>query len=621
MSKKTRRNIAPYIALLFVLAAIYFISTMMSSKVHNMNYSTFMKNLKKDKVETVELSPNTKGSIYEITGRMKGYDSKESYYTTAPLTDDTVKTLNDYRSKNNFKIKINSDPQSSILFTFLINVVPYLLIGGALLWFLNKQIGANSKSMDFGKSRAKLQSDKNKVTFENVAGLTEEKEELQELIDFLKDPKKFTKMGARIPKGVLLVGNPGTGKTLLAKAVAGEANVPFYFISGSDFVELFVGIGASRVRDMFRQAKQTAPCLIFIDEIDAVGRQRGTGLGGGHDEREQTLNQLLTEMDGFGSNEGIIIIAATNRPDVLDPALLRPGRFDRQITVGLPDKTEREDILKVHAKNKKFDENINLSYIAKRTVGFSGADLENLLNEAALLTVRRDKAAIGMSEIDEAYDRVIMGPAKKTRQYTEHEKRVVAYHEAGHAVVGIKLDGADDVQKITIIPRGHAGGYNLMLPKEEKFLATKNELLDRISGYLGGRVAEEFMFKEVTTGASNDFEHATKIARAMVTEYGMSELGPIQLEEPSSSIFLGRDYNKAQNFSSEIAYRIDEEIRKIIDKQYKISEKIIKDNKDLLDLIANALLEQETLTKEEIDEIVEKYNKKGSKKEKKEETK
>ena len=621
MSKKTRRNIAPYLGLILVLAAIYVISTMMTSKVHNMNYSTFMKNLKNNKVETVELSPNTKGSIYEITGKMKGYGNKESYYTTAPLVDDTVKTLNEYRTKNNFKIKINSDPQSSIFFTFLINVVPYLLIGGALLWFLNKQIGANSKSMDFGKSRAKLQSDKNKVTFDNVAGLTEEKEELQELIDFLKDPKKFTKMGARIPKGVLLVGNPGTGKTLLAKAVAGEANVPFYFISGSDFVELFVGIGASRVRDMFRQAKQTAPCLIFIDEIDAVGRQRGTGLGGGHDEREQTLNQLLTEMDGFGSNEGIIIIAATNRPDVLDPALLRPGRFDRQITVGLPDKTEREDILKVHAKNKKFDENINLSYIAKRTVGFSGADLENLLNEAALLTVRRNKESIGMSEIDEAYDRVIMGPAKVTRKYTEHEKRVVAYHEAGHAVVGLKLDGADDVQKITIIPRGQAGGYNLMLPKEEKFLATKNELLDRISGYLGGRVAEEFMFKEVTTGASNDFEHATKIARAMVTEYGMSELGPIQLEEPSSSIFLGRDYNKAQNFSSEIAYRIDEEIRKIIDKQYKVSEKIIKENKDLLDLIANALLEQETLTKEEIDEIVEKYNKKGSKKEKKEETK
>ena len=634
MSKKTRRSISPYIALIFVIGIIYLVTLSFGNTVHKISYSTFLKNLKSDKVETVEVSPSTKGSIYQLTGRLKGYESKESYYTTAPLTDDTIKTINSYRSKNNFKIKINSDPASSLLYE-LLSWLPYILIGGGLLFFLYKQIGANSKSMDFGKSRAKLQSDKNKVTFENVAGLTEEKEELQELIDFLKDPKKFTKMGARIPKGVLLVGNPGTGKTLLAKAVAGEANVPFYFISGSDFVELFVGIGASRVRDMFRQAKQTAPCLIFIDEIDAVGRQRGTGLGGGHDEREQTLNQLLTEMDGFGSNEGIIIIAATNRPDVLDPALLRPGRFDRQITVGLPDKTEREDILKVHAKNKKFEDNVTLSNIAKRTVGFSGADLENLLNEAALLTVRRNKNAIGSNELDEAYDRVIMGPAKKTRQYTEKEKRVVAYHEAGHAVVGIKLDGADDVQKITIIPRGRAGGYNLMLPKEEKFLATKNELLDRISGYLGGRVAEEFMFKEVTTGASNDFEQATKIARAMVTEYGMSELGPIQLEEPSSSVFLGRDYNKAQNFSSEIAFRIDEEIRKIIDKQYKISEKIIKDNKDLLDLIANALLEQETLTKEEIEFLVKnkrlpkegesldtKEDKKSSKKEtKKEETK
>ena len=603
MSKKTRRNLSPYIALVFVIGIIYLVTLTFGNDVHKISYSTFLKNLKKDKVETVEVSPSVKGSIYQLTGKLKGYTAKESYYTTAPLTDDTIKTLNEYRTKNNIKIKIHSDPSSSLLYEIL-SWLPYIAIVGVVLFFLYKQLSQNNKSMDFGKSRAKLQSDKNKVTFENVAGLREEKEELQELIDFLKDPKKFTKMGARIPKGVLLVGNPGTGKTLLAKAVAGEANVPFYFISGSDFVELFVGIGASRVRDMFRQAKQSAPCLIFIDEIDAVGRQRGTGLGGGHDEREQTLNQLLTEMDGFGSNEGIIIIAATNRPDVLDPALLRPGRFDRQITVGLPDKTEREDILKVHAKNKKFDDNVKLANIAKRTVGFSGADLENLLNEAALLTVRRDKAAIGSSELDEAYDRVIMGPAKKTRQYTEKEKKVVAYHEAGHAVVGIKLDGADDVQKITIIPRGRAGGYNLMLPKEEKFLATEDELLDRISGYLGGRVAEEFMFKEITTGASNDFEQATKIARAMVTEYGMSELGPIQLEEPSSSVFLGRDYNKAQNFSSEIAFRIDEEIRKIIDKQYKIAEKIIKDNKDLLDLIANALLDQETLTKEEIEFLV-----------------
>ena len=604
MNKNVRRRLSPYIALAFVLVVVYFLSSYMGAKVNKITYSTFLKNLEKDKVETVEISPNTSGSVYEISGRLKGYDSKESYFTTAPYSDETINLINSYQSDNNFKIKISADPTSSIFFTFTVNVLPYLLLGIALLWFLSKQISSNNKSMEFGKSRAKLQNDNNKVTFENVAGLVEEKEELQELIDFLKNPKKFTKMGARIPKGVLLVGNPGTGKTLLAKAVAGEANVPFFFISGSDFVELFVGIGASRVRDMFRQAKQSAPCLIFIDEIDAVGRQRGTGLGGGHDEREQTLNQLLTEMDGFGTNEGIIIIAATNRPDVLDPALLRPGRFDRQVTVGLPDKTEREDILKVHGKNKTFDNNVVLKNIAKRTVGFSGADLENLLNEAALLAVRRNKESIGMAEIDEAYDRVIMGPAKKTRQYTEHEKEVVAYHEAGHAVVGLKLDGADDVQKITIIPRGQAGGYNLMLPKEEKFLATKKELLDKISGYLGGRVAEELMFKEVTTGASNDFEKATKIARSMVTEYGMSELGPIQLEEETSSVFLGRDYNKSRNFSSQVAFQIDEEVRKIINEQYEISKKIIKENKALLDLIAKSLIDKETLTKEEIEYLV-----------------
>ena len=605
MSKNTRRRVSPYIALLFIIIAIYFISTMVGKKVNDITFSTFKKNLDKQNVEKVEVSPNSKGSIYEITGKLKNYASNESFYTTAPLSDETINLLNKYQSEQkDLKIDYSSDPSSGLLYSFLTNVLPYLLLAGLLIWFFSRQLSSNNKSMEFGKSRAKLQSDKNKVTFENVAGLVEEKEELQELIDFLKDPKKFTKMGARIPKGVLLVGNPGTGKTLLAKAVAGEANVPFYFISGSDFVELFVGIGASRVRDMFRQAKQSAPCLIFIDEIDAVGRQRGTGLGGGHDEREQTLNQLLTEMDGFGTNEGIIIVAATNRPDVLDPALLRPGRFDRQITVSLPDKNEREDILRVHAKNKTFSDAVKLKHIAERTVGFSGADLENLLNEAALLTVRRNKDAIGMSELDEAYDRVIMGPAKKTRQYTEHEKKVVAYHEAGHAVVGIKLDGADDVQKITIIPRGQAGGYNLMLPKEDRILATKNELLDKISGYLGGRVAEEIMFKEVTTGASNDFEKATKIARSMVTEYGMSELGPIQLEEETSSVFLGRDYNKSRNFSSQVAFQIDEEVRKIINTQYNISKKLIKENKDLLDLIAKALLDKETLTREEIEYLV-----------------
>ena len=603
MSKNTRRLISPYIALIFILFVIYMVSVGLGGNTHSLKYSEFKQKLAKNKVETVEISPVKEESVYSITGKLKGYDKGENYIVKAPLSDETLNTINEYQAKNKFKLAIKSDPASS-LFVKLLNWLPYIVIFGIALLILNKQLSTANKSMDFGKSRAKLQSDKDKVTFDNVAGLVEEKEELKELIDFLKDPRKFTKMGARIPKGVLLVGNPGTGKTLLAKAVAGEANVPFFFISGSDFVELYVGIGASRVRDMFRQAKQNAPCIIFIDEIDAVGRQRGTGLGGGHDEREQTLNQLLTEMDGFGTNEGIIIVAATNRPDVLDPALLRPGRFDRQITVSLPDKNEREDILRVHAKNKTFTQGVTLKAIAERTVGFSGADLENLLNEAALLTVRRNKNAITMSELDEAYDRVIMGPAKRTRQYTEHEKKVVAYHEAGHAVVGIKLDGADDVQKITIIPRGQAGGYNLMLPKEEKMLATKNELLDKISGYLGGRVAEELMFNEVTTGASNDFEKATKIARSMVTEYGMSELGPIQLEEETSSIFLGRDYNKNKNFSSQVAFKIDEEVAKIINTQYDIAKEIIKENKDLLDLIANSLLEKETITREEITFLV-----------------
>ena len=604
MSKNTKRLISPYIAIFIIIAVVFYLSTNFAGKTNTLTYSVFKQKLAKNKVETVEISPSKESSVYTITGKLKGYSKGEKYVVKAPLSDETLSTINGYQTKNKFEVEFSSDP-SSTLFVKILSWVPYILIAGFALFLLNKQLSTANKSMDFGKSRAKLQSDKDKVTFDNVAGLVEEKEELKELIDFLKDPKKFTKMGARIPKGVLLVGNPGTGKTLLAKAVAGEANVPFFFISGSDFVELYVGIGASRVRDMFRQAKQNAPCIIFIDEIDAVGRQRGTGLGGGHDEREQTLNQLLTEMDGFGTNEGIIIVAATNRPDVLDPALLRPGRFDRQITVGLPDKTEREDILKVHAKNKTFEKNVVLKNIAQRTVGFSGADLENLLNEAALLTVRRNKDAIGMGEIDEAYDRVIMGPAKKTRQYTEKEKKVVAYHEAGHAVVGIKLDGADDVQKITIIPRGQAGGYNLMLPKEEKFLATEKELLDKISGYLGGRVAEEFMFGEVTTGASNDFEKATKIARAMVTEYGMSELGPIQLEEETASVFLGRDYNKNKNFSSQVAFKIDEEVAKIINTQYDVAKKIIKDNKDLLDLIAKSLLEKETLTREEIEYLVE----------------
>ena len=603
--KSIRKNAFSYIFLgIVILGVIYFVNVL-NKKVNKLSYTEFKEAMINEKVETVTITPSSNAGVYELTGKLDGYKKNETYYVKAPLTDATIKQIYTLSEKYEFEIKTDKDPGSGFFILFVVNVLPILLIVGLGLFFLSRQMGAANKSMDFGKSRARLDDSRRKVTFKDVAGLTEEKEEVAELIDFLKDPKKFQQMGARIPKGVLLVGPPGTGKTLLARAVAGEANVPFYFISGSDFVELFVGVGASRVRDMFKQAKHNAPCLIFIDEIDAVGRQRGTGVGGGHDEREQTLNQLLTEMDGFGENEGIIVIAATNRPDVLDPALLRPGRFDRQVTVNLPDVKGREEILKVHARGKIFAKSVKLENIAKRTVGFSGADLENLLNEAALLAVRRGKKFITMAEVDEAHDRVLMGPAKVTKKYTEKEKRVVAYHEAGHAVVGIKLEGANEVQKITIIPRGQAGGYNLMLPREETFLSTKNELLETISGLLGGRVAEELVFNEITTGAHNDFEKATKIARSMVTEYGMSDLGPVQFEHQESSIFLGRDYNKSRNFSSQVAFEIDQEQRKIINECYEKTKKIISDNRDLLDLIANALLEHETITKEQIEYLVE----------------
>ncbi|MDD2504847.1 MAG: ATP-dependent zinc metalloprotease FtsH [Bacilli bacterium] len=508
--------------------------------------------------------------------------------------------------EDEIEVITKTNPENNGALVVILNIVPYLILIGATIWLFSKLSGSNKNSMDFGRSKAKLSEDGGKVKFTDVAGLIEEKQEVSELIDFLKSPKKFQKLGARIPKGVLLVGPPGTGKTLLAKAVAGEANVPFYYISGSDFVELFVGVGASRVRDMFKQAKQSAPCLIFIDEIDAVGRQRGTGLGGGHDEREQTLNQLLTEMDGFGANEGIIIIAATNRPDVLDPALLRPGRFDRQVTVSLPDQVERKAILGVHARDKIFDKSVNLENLSKRTPGFSGADLENLLNEAALLAVRRNKDAISMSEVDEATDRVLMGPAKESRKITDKEKRLIAIHESGHAVIGLKLKEANEVHKITIIPRGMAGGYTMMIPKEEKIaIMTKNELLATITGLLSGRVAEELFIGEITTGASDDFRRATKIARSMVTEYGMSDLGPVQLEHKSEGVFLGRDYNKSQNFSDAVALEIDQEVRKIIDECYKKSTKILKDNKKLVHLLTDTLVEKETLTREEIVELVE----------------
>ncbi len=606
MNKKVvKRGLFPYIFIFaFIMSVMYFFGAL-NQKVNILTYDKFMDLAKKGEIEEIIITPRSRAGVYEITGTLENYNEDESFFVRIPMSDEVITKILNAEEEYNFEVVTQNDPESSTLLLFLVNVLPMVILIGVAFFFITRQMNSANKSMDFGKSRARLNEDSKKVTFEQVAGLDEEKEEVAELIDFLKNPKKFQRLGARIPKGVLLVGPPGTGKTLLARAVAGEANVPFYYISGSDFVELFVGVGASRVRDMFKQAKHNAPCLIFIDEIDAVGRQRGAGLGGGHDEREQTLNQLLTEMDGFGANEGIIIIAATNRPDVLDPALLRPGRFDRQVTVNLPDIKGREEILNVHAKGKTFDEAVVLKNIAKRTVGFSGADLENLLNEAALLAVRRNKNSISMSEIDEAHDRVLMGPAKKSHKYNEHEKKVVAYHEAGHAVVGLKLDGANDVQKITIIPRGSAGGYNLMLPKEETYLQTKTQLLETISGLLGGRVAEELIFKEVTTGAHNDFEKATKIARAMVTEYGMSDLGPVQFEHQESSVFLGRDYNKSRNFSGQVAFEIDQEQRKIINECYKRTTKIIKENKDLLDLIANALLENETITKEEIDYLVE----------------
>ncbi len=606
MNKKiVKRSFLPYVFLFLIIVSIMYFVNIGNKNVEEITYDKFVSFANKGEVKEITITPKSRAGIYEISGSLKSYEKGELFYFRVPLETDTVAKIYDLEELNSFKIKTTSDPGSSTILLFVVNVLPMVLLLGLAFWFITRQMGGANKSMDFGKSRAKLSEDGGKVKFTDVAGLVEEKEEVSELIDFLKSPKKFQKMGARIPKGVLLVGPPGTGKTLLAKAVAGEANVPFYYISGSDFVELFVGVGASRVRDMFKQAKHNAPCLIFIDEIDAVGRQRGAGLGGGHDEREQTLNQLLTEMDGFGANEGIIVIAATNRPDVLDPALLRPGRFDRQVTVNLPDVKGREEILQVHAKGKTFAKNVTLANIAKRTVGFSGADLENLLNEAALLTVRRNKNAITMAEIDEAHDRVLMGPAKKTKKYTEHEKKVVAYHEAGHAVVGIKLEGANEVQKITIIPRGAAGGYNLMLPKEETMLSTKKELLETISGLLGGRVAEELIFNEVTTGAHNDFEKATKIARSMVTEYGMSDLGPMQYEHQESSVFLGRDYNKSRNFSSQVAFEIDQEQRKIIKECYEKTTKIIKENRKLLDLIAEALIEYEILTKEQIEYLVE----------------
>ncbi|NLZ62106.1 MAG: ATP-dependent zinc metalloprotease FtsH [Acholeplasmataceae bacterium] len=550
---------------------------------------------------------------YKLTGRLVTNDGSRLEFIVYLANQTELDHIREIiRSLNN-----DANPNNDVSFKFIpaatyswINVLfPIVLVAGIvimLVFMMRGGTNANKQALDFGKSRAKL-SKNQKTTFNDVAGCDEEKEELKEIIDFLKSPKKYIDLGARIPKGVLLVGPPGTGKTLIARAVAGEANVPFYFVSGSDFLEMFVGVGASRVRDMFKTAKQNAPCLLFIDEIDAVGRQRGTGLGGGHDEREQTLNQLLVEMDGFGHNSGVIVLAATNRVDILDPALMRPGRFDRQIYVGTPDIKGRAEILKVHARRKKINQKVTFEEIARRTPGFTGADLENLMNEAALLAARENKKEIDMSHIDEAVDRVMMGPAKKSRVISKKERQIIAIHESGHAVIGLKLKSANIVHKVTIIPRGQAGGYNLMLPEEEQaFLRTKQNLLEIITGLLGGRVAEEVVFNEISTGAHTDLQRATSIARLMITEYGMSEnLGPVTYEQNTGTVFLGRDYGKDKNFSEAIATEIDREVRGIIHNCYESARKVITENRALLEKISHYLLEVETLTKEDIDEIVE----------------
>ncbi len=601
-NKKNLISLIPYFVVVVFLMLMLF-SNPISTTNTSLTYNEFNElleggNISEAKV-SVDYNTMTVAGTYEVDGKVGAFS------VVIPNTEETANSLTKKLTASVKDLVFVDANESNVWVELLGNSIPLVLfiIVGTVLMNKMGAVSGNKQAFDFSKSKARLEKDI-KVKFDDVAGCDEEKEEMQEIIEYLKSPKKFAKMGARIPKGILMVGNPGTGKTLLAKAVAGEANVPFYSISGSDFVEMFVGVGASRVRDMFSNAKKTAPCMIFIDEIDAVGRQRGAGFGGGHDEREQTLNQLLVELDGMSDNSGVIVIAATNRPDVLDPALLRPGRFDRQITVSLPDLKGREAILKVHARNKKIAENVDLNALAKRTPGFSGADLENVLNEAAILTVRYNKEEITTEIIDEAIDRVMMGPAKKSRTYDDHTKKLVAYHEAGHAIVGLNLPDGAIVQKVTIIPRGNAGGYNLITPRKEKILNTKKELLDTITSYMGGRTAEELFFNDITTGASADIQQATRIAKDMVTTYGMSDLGPIQYDSGSSSVFLGRDYNSPTNASSQVAYEIDIEVRKIIDKCHEDAKKIITEHKDDLIKIADSLMVQETLTAEEIDEII-----------------
>ena len=604
-NKTLFKAILPWVIVLLLLSSLFpFLLNNGGSK--ELTYSQFMTVVKDKKITNVTITPNSFVTKVEGSYKKNSKGDKVNFTTIVPKTDKELDSLTQVLEDKNVKIKVTDSESDNMIWNILGSILPYVILFGGMFWVFknfNGAAGGNNKAFEFGNSRAKLERN-SKTRFTDVAGADEEKEELTELVAFLKNPKKFTEMGAKIPRGVLLVGPPGTGKTLLARAVAGEANVPFYSISGSEFVEMFVGVGAGRVRDMFKKAKENAPCIIFIDEIDAVGRQRGTGVGGGHDEREQTLNQLLVEMDGFEGNEGVIILAATNRADVLDPALLRPGRFDRQIRVSNPDKRARSQILKVHARNKHFAPDVDFDNIAQRTPGFSGAELANVLNEAALLEVRSGHQMITLSDVDEAIDRVIGGPAKKSRKYTEHERKLVAYHETGHAIIGLTLEDANQVQKVTIVPRGDAGGYNLMTPREETYFSTKKQLLATITGYMGGRTAEEIFFGDVSSGAHNDIEQATRIARMMVTELGMSELGPIKYDSGDNAVFLGRDYSQLSNtHSGQIAFEIDQQVRKIIETAHAQATEIINNNKDKMDIIANALLEHETLNHEQIQSL------------------
>ena len=596
------KTIVPWLLLLCLIGSAYTLLNPTTSKT--ISVDEFEKLVSDGtKIEEAEIAPDD--LTMTLTGVYEQDSQKVKFSVTLPNTETEMNSIQEVLNQSGTTYVVRDTSNDGMFLSVIVNFLPMVILIGVMIYMMSKIGGAggNAKAFEFGNSRARLEKDQ-KTRFSDVAGADEEKEELKELVEFLKNPKKFASMGARIPRGVLLVGPPGTGKTLLARAVSGEANVPFFSISGSEFVEMFVGVGAGRVRDMFKKAKENAPCIIFIDEIDAVGRQRGSGIGGGHDEREQTLNQLLVEMDGFSGNEGIIVLAATNRADVLDPALLRPGRFDRQIQVANPDKRARAQILQVHARNKKFASDVNFDNIAARTPGFSGAELQNVLNEAALLAVRMGRNVITMEDIDEGIDRVIGGPAKKSRKYTEKERRLVAYHEAGHAIIGLTLEDANKVQKVTIIPRGNAGGYNLMTPKEETYFQTKSQLEASITGYMGGRVAEEIFFGDVSSGAQNDIEQATRLARMMVTELGMSELGPIKYSSGQDAVFLGRDYSQINNdHSGQIAFEIDQQVRKIIDECYKECTKIITENKDKLEIIAKALLEYETLANEQIEAL------------------